>query len=55
MRYSLLKFYYHKFIVLNGTGTVYNPLLFEFPYDSNVEDNDQQFMIGRELLFSPVL
>lgn len=33
LRYSLLKQYYTYFVVLNGTGTVFKPLFFEFPDD----------------------
>lgn len=54
LRYTLLKFYYHQFVRLNGTGTVFKPLFFEFT-DDNLDDYDAEFMIGRELLLAPVI
>lgn len=54
LRYSLLKFYYHQFVKLNGAGTIFKPVFFEF-VDDNVDDLDSEFMIGKELLIAPVI
>lgn len=50
----MLKYYYHQFVKLNGVGTIFKPLFFEFP-DENLDDFDAEFMIGKELLFAPVV
>jgi len=33
LRYSLLKYYYSLFVKNNGVGSVFRPLIFEFPND----------------------
>eukprot|EP01015_Nassula_variabilis_P014972 TRINITY_DN2245_c0_g1_i5.p1 TRINITY_DN2245_c0_g1~~TRINITY_DN2245_c0_g1_i5.p1 ORF type:complete len:250 (+),score=49.85 TRINITY_DN2245_c0_g1_i5:66-815(+) len=58
VRYSLLKYYFTQFLIKNGTGTVFRPLFFEFPLDSNLYDNrimNEQFLIGTHLMATPVL
>ena len=57
-RYSILKFLYSLFVRNHGVGTVMRPLFFEFPYEEeNLNDYilDNQFLLGKELLVTPVL
>lgn len=35
LRYSLLKYFYTIFVEKKGLGTIWRPLFFEFPLDSN--------------------
>lgn len=58
LRYSLLKHYYSIFIEKRGLGTIFNPLFFAFPLDSNNyidEIADTQFLIGNNLMAAPIL
>ncbi|CAF0799837.1 unnamed protein product [Didymodactylos carnosus] len=55
-RYSLLPFWYTLFHKANATSsTVIQPLVFEFPNDKNTFGIDEQYLIGRAILVSPVL
>ena len=57
-RYSILKYYYYLFVRNRGVGTVMRPLFFEFPEDKqNYHDEvlDQEFLLGNDLLVTPVL
>ncbi|KAJ7578612.1 glycosyl hydrolases family 31-domain-containing protein [Mycena floridula] len=55
-RYSMLPYWYTLFAnsSLRGTAPV-RPLFFEFPDEPELFGVDQQFMIGREVLVTPVL
>lgn len=58
LRYSLLKHYYSIFVEKRGLGTIFNPLFFPFPLDSNNyvdEIVDTQFLIGNNLMAAPIL
>ena len=56
LRYSLLPYYYTLMANANTTGTpMFNPLLWEFPTDPQVLENDRQAMIGPALMLIPVL
>lgn len=67
MRYSLIKYYYSLFVRNNGVGSIFKPLIFEFPEDNyilNLEDDENlksckgciyNFMIGSDLLVSPAV
>jgi alpha-glucosidase (family GH31 glycosyl hydrolase) len=58
LRYSLLKYYYSVFCNQRGVGTVFRPLLFEFPEDPLVYDEkimNEQFLIGSDLMVTPIL
>jgi len=54
LKYQFLKYYYSLFVKSNGTGTIFRPLFFEFPNDTNLETLESQFMVG-DLMFAPVL
>jgi len=34
LRYRLLKYYYHLFVKLNSTGSVFKPIFFEYNDDN---------------------
>jgi alpha-glucosidase (family GH31 glycosyl hydrolase) len=58
LRYSLLKYYYFLFVNKRGLGTIWRPLFFEFPQDTNtyVDDvADTQFLVGPNLLAAPIV
>jgi alpha-glucosidase (family GH31 glycosyl hydrolase) len=58
LRYSLLPYYYTLFYnVHTQGGAVFRALFFEFPQDFifNIGNIDDQFMIGKALLVSPVV
>ena len=58
LRYSLLKYYYSIFVAKRGLGTIFKPLFFEFPFDSNTyldDIVDTQFLIGSNLMAAPVV
>ncbi len=58
LRYSLLKYFYTIFVEKKGLGTIWRPLFFEFPLDSNTyldEVADTQFLIGPNLMAAPIL
>ncbi|KAI8885616.1 glycoside hydrolase family 31 protein [Backusella circina FSU 941] len=55
IRYSLLPYLYTLFEEANRLGTgVWRPLIFEFPHSSILAGNCEQFMIGTDILVSPV-
>ncbi|XP_004363327.2 alpha-glucosidase [Capsaspora owczarzaki ATCC 30864] len=56
LRYSLLPYYYtifHRMSIVGGS--LFRPLMFEWPMDSTLLEIDHQFLIGAGLLASPVL
>lgn len=58
LRYSLLKHYYSLFVNRKGLGTIFNPLFFVYPADTNnyYDDvADTQFLIGNNLMSAPIL
>lgn len=58
LRYSLLKYFYLEFVNKHGLGTIFRPLFFDYPLDSNtyVDDiADTQFLIGANLLVAPIV
>ncbi|KAI8981496.1 alpha glucosidase [Pilobolus umbonatus] len=56
IRYSLLPYYYTTFEASHRLGvTVWRPLVFEFPEYDSLTSNDEQFLIGGDILISPVL
>ena len=58
LRYSLLKHFYYLFLNKRGLGTIWRPLFFQFPLDSNnyLDDvADTQFMIGSDILVTPIV
>lgn len=57
IRYTLLPYIYTLFEESNRLGTgVWRPLLFEYPeYIDVFANNDEQFLIGTDILVSPVL
>ena len=58
LRYSLLKYIYSLFVMKKGLGTIWKPLFFEFPLDSNSYIDDivnTQFLIGPNLMAAPIL
>ena len=58
LRYSLLKHFYYLFLNKRGLGTIWRPLFFQFPLDSNTyldEIADTQFMIGSDILVTPIV
>ena len=57
-RYSLLKQMYTTLINLNGVGSFYRPIFFEFFDDSlafNEEFVESQFLIGNYLMGTPIV
>ena len=55
-RYRLLPYLYTLFYHAHQDGsTVARALFFEFPQDNQTSDLDQQFLLGRGLLITPVL
>lgn len=55
VRYSLLPYLYTLFEEASRLGTgVWRPLIFEFPHSPVLTDNSEQFMIGTDILVSPV-
>lgn len=58
LRYSLLKYIYLQFINKRGLGSIWRPLFFEFPTDSNTyldDIADTEFLIGPNVLVTPIL
>ncbi|KAF1796811.1 glycoside hydrolase family 31 protein [Mucor lusitanicus] len=57
VRYALLPYLYTLFEESHRLGTgVWRPLIFEYPqYAADFAENDQQFLIGTDILVSPVL
>jgi alpha-glucosidase (family GH31 glycosyl hydrolase) len=58
LRYSILKWFYSLFILARGRGSVWKPLIFEFPkeeilYKENF--NELQFLMGSHVMVTPVL
>ena len=57
-RYAHLRHYHTQFLLKNGTGTVFRPLFFEFPFDNDLFDakkgfTERQFLIGDALMICP--
>lgn len=55
LKYSLVRYYYTNMfdISMNGTGTLYKPLFFEFPEDLQATlDMDYNVMLGSALKLS---
>ncbi|KAL7312261.1 hypothetical protein PS15m_008044 [Mucor circinelloides] len=57
VRYALLPYFYTLFEESHRLGTgVWRPLIFEYPqFAADLADNDQQFLVGTDILVSPVL
>lgn len=58
LRYSLLKHLYFLFMSKRGIGTIWRPLFFDYPKDTNSylpEVADTQFLIGANLMAAPIL
>ncbi|KAI7854312.1 alpha glucosidase [Circinella umbellata] len=56
IRYSLLPYYYTLFEESNRLGTgVWRPLIFEYPEVDAFLDNDNQVLVGADILLSPVV
>lgn len=57
VRYALLPYFYTLFEESSRLGTgVWRPLIFEYPEHANeLADNDVQFLIGSDILVSPVV
>jgi alpha-glucosidase (family GH31 glycosyl hydrolase) len=58
LRYSLLKYFYLLFINKRGIGSIWRPLFFEYPNDSNayIDDIvDTEFLIGPNILVTPIV
>lgn len=58
LRYSFLKYFYYLFLVKRGVGSIWRPLFFEYPLDSNCyidEIADTQIMIGPNILVTPIV
>jgi alpha-glucosidase len=55
-RYEMLPYFYTLFEESNRVGTgVWRPLIFEYPDYQSFTDNDVQFLIGSDILISPVV
>jgi len=55
-RYSILKWYYSLFIKTNGSGSIFRPLMFEFPREEVFYQdgyNDWEFLLGSSVLCTP--
>jgi len=55
-RYSVLKWYYSLFIATQGAGSIFKPLLFEFPHEEALYNDgftDSQFLLGKSVLCTP--
>lgn len=56
LRYSLLPYFYDCFKTCEETGLpVMRPLVLQYENDENVRDMNDQFMIGDDILVSPVV
>jgi alpha-D-xyloside xylohydrolase len=56
LRYRLLPYYYQLARQAHLTGKpIIRPMVMEFPQDSNLWAIDDQFMLGDQILFAPVL
>ncbi|KAK6416691.1 hypothetical protein LTR95_017428, partial [Oleoguttula sp. CCFEE 5521] len=56
IRYSLLPYMYTLFYLSHTTGsTVMRALAWEFPNDPSLADNDNQFLLGPNLMITPIL
>ena len=58
MRYTMLKYFYHLFILKGGNGAVVKPLFFVYPEDDRVYEFDvenKQFLWGEHLMVTPCL
>ena len=58
LRYSFLKYFYYLFVTKRGIGSIWRPVFFEYPLDSNAyldDIADTQFMIGPNILVTPIL
>nr|OQO15523.1 hypothetical protein B0A51_17450 [Rachicladosporium sp. CCFEE 5018] len=56
IRYSLLPYMYTLFYLSHTTGsTVLRALAWEFPNDPSLANNDNQFLLGPNLMITPIL
>ncbi|KAI8142898.1 alpha glucosidase [Fennellomyces sp. T-0311] len=56
IRYSLLAYYYTLFEESNRLGSpVWQPLIFQYPNVESFLTNDEQVLVGSDILLSPVL
>jgi alpha-glucosidase (family GH31 glycosyl hydrolase) len=55
-RYAVLKWFYSLFIATGGSGSIFRPLMFEFPNEDILyreEFNEWQFLLGKGVLCTP--
>jgi alpha-glucosidase (family GH31 glycosyl hydrolase) len=55
-RYGLLVHYYTQILRQNGTGTLFKPMFFEYPYIKEFRESSfdhTQFMLGSNLILAP--
>jgi len=55
-RYSILKWYYSLFIATRGQGSIFRPLMFEFPHEEVLYKDgftDWEFLLGKGVLCTP--
>jgi len=55
LRYSLLKYYFSLFEKKKGVGMIFMPLFFEFPEEEILYNIETQFMLGPNIMVTPVL
>lgn len=55
MRYSLLKYLFSLYEEKNGVGVVFQPLFFEFPEEETLYEVEDQFMMGKNLMVTPLM
>lgn len=58
LRYSFLKYFYYLLVNKKGLGTIWRPLFFEFPFDTNTyldDIADTQILIGPNIMATPIL
>jgi alpha-glucosidase (family GH31 glycosyl hydrolase) len=55
-RYSILKWYYSLFVETGGAGSIFRPLMFEFPNEDALYNDgftDWEFLLGKSVLCTP--
>lgn len=56
IRYSMLPYFYTLYEEAHRIGTgLWRPLIFEYPSENEYLDNDEQILLGSDILISPVL